>query len=85
MERIGDSLSLDVLLLSNSKMVSSLRNRCFYLTETKFCMLNICEGTVEGKARGSLSSPSDKEEHGTEVLLELAGFHENEDSGCYDH
>lgn len=66
------SLSLGVLFPSKSKMVNRAQNRGLYLAEEEDRMLNIREGIVKGVNPGSFGMHVDGEEHGKQVIVDVA-------------
>lgn len=51
-ESIGENLSLSGLFPSRSKIMNNLRNRCIYLSEEEYCMLNILDAILKRGERG---------------------------------
>lgn len=75
-----DSLFLGALFQRKSQMVKSLRNKSTFLTEEEYFMLDIREGIVKRGNSGSFVPPSDEEEHGKHVTVDLAGSDEYKDA-----
>lgn len=59
------------------EMVSNFRNRGIYLIGEEYCILNVCERIVENGSCGSCGTPSDNEEHGKHVIVDVVGLDEN--------
>lgn len=79
-EQIGsaeDRLSLCGLFPIKSRVVSSLRNICFYLSEEEYYMLKTRERIVGGKNHGWFGRSSNKEERGKHLIIYMTGLHEN--------
>lgn len=54
---------------------------CICITEEEYRMLNIREGIVGGQNVRSLGTPSNKEEHGNKVIVDVAGLEESGGAG----
>lgn len=65
-------------------MVNSLQNSCFYLTEEQYHILIIIERIVKSENLGSFGTPTDEEEHGKYVIVDVAKLDEIKDAECHD-
>lgn len=66
-------------------MVSSLRNWGLHLSENEYSYLKTHKEIVESGNRWTFCTPSDKEEHGKHVIVDVLEQDKNEGPGCYDH
>lgn len=65
-------------------MINSIRGRCLYLSEEECPLLNIRKAIVESKNPRPFGALLDEEEHEKREIVDVTGFDENEDAGCYD-
>lgn len=61
----GDSISLRSRFWVNKKWWTVLKIDAFICQRRSVSMLNICEGILEGKYRGSFDTTSGDKEHGS--------------------